>query len=218
MTTFPGSPRLLKSGLILADPDTGQLQQIINFQLNPETVSRTLQVQRVEAGSDRTQTTRLTAPAIETITLEAQIDATDGLEFPEQNPNTAKLGIYPQLAALETIVHPDSNRFQLNDLLAQIGTLEIVPMMAPLTLFVWSKQRILPVNITELSITEEAHDSRLNPIRATVNLGMQVLSVNDLPFNSYGGGLFMAYLRQKEELAAKRPRGTLNTLGIGGII
>ena len=50
MTTFPGAPRLLKGGLVLVDPDNGQPQQVINFQINPETVSRSLQVQRVETG------------------------------------------------------------------------------------------------------------------------------------------------------------------------
>ncbi len=219
MTTFPGSPRLLKSGLILVDPNNGRPQQMINFQINPETVSRSLQVQRVEAGEggDRTQALRLRAPATETINLEVQIDATDQLEFPEQNPNAVESGIYPQLAALEMIVYPSSNRLILNELLAQVGTLEIIPMVAPLTLFVWSKQRILPVNITELSITEETHDAFLNPIRATVSLGMQVLSVDNIPFISFGGSLFMTYLRQKEQLAAQSPRGNLNTFGIGGL-
>ncbi|MEL6353623.1 MAG: hypothetical protein AAFR58_18005 [Cyanobacteria bacterium J06627_28] len=218
MITFPGSPRLLKGGLVLVDPDNGQPQQVINFQINPETVSRSLQVQRVETGGgNNPQALRLKGPAVETINLEVQIDAADQLEFPEQNPTTAELGIYPQLAALEAIVYPTSTRLQANEALAQAGTLEIVPMMAPLTLFVWSKQRILPVNITELSFTEEIHDPFLNPLRAKVSLGMQVLSTDDLSFSSYGGGLYMSYLTQKEQLAKKSPPGTLNTFGIGGL-
>ena len=65
-----------------------------------------------------------------------------------------------------------------------MGTLEIVPAEAPLTLFVWSKNRMLPVRITEFSITEEAFDPALNPIRAKVSLGLRVLSVNDLGFDA----------------------------------
>lgn len=90
-------------------------------------------------------------------------------------------------------------------------------MQAPLTLFVWSKSRVLPVRITEFSITEEAFDPLLNPIRAKVSLGMRVLNVNDLGFDSQGGSLFMSYLQQKEGLAAKRPGGDLKVFGIGGI-
>ena len=71
-------------------------------------------------------------------------------------------------------------------------------MLAPLTLFVWSKQRIVPVRLTDLSVTEEAFDPNLNPIRAKVSLGMRVLSVDDLGFDQTGGSLFMAYLQNKE--------------------
>ena len=90
-------------------------------------------------------------------------------------------------------------------------------MEAPLSLFVWSKNRVLPVRITELSVTEEAFDPNLNPIRAKVSLGMQVLSIDDLGFDHRGGSLFMSYLQQKEALAAKHQGGTFGALGIGGI-
>jgi len=90
-------------------------------------------------------------------------------------------------------------------------------MEAPLALFIWSKNRILPVRLTDFSITEEAFDPNLNPIRAKVSLGMHVLSVNDLGFNHKGGNLFMTYLQQKEQFAAKNTAGSFSTLGITGI-
>lgn len=90
-------------------------------------------------------------------------------------------------------------------------------MEAPLSLFVWSKNRILPVRLTDFSITEEAFDPALNPIRAKVSLGMRVLTVNDLGFDHRGGSLFMSHLQQKEQLAAKSQAGALSVLGIGGI-
>ena len=90
-----------------------------------------------------------------------------------------------------------------------MGTLEIAPMEAPLTLFVWSKTRIVPVRLTEFSITEEAFDPALNPIRAKVSLGMRVLSVNDLGFDHKGGNLYLAYHQQKEQLAARSPASVL---------
>src|SRR5215510_13797042 len=157
MTTFPGSPRLLKGGLVVVDPDTGSVQRIITLQYNPETLSRSLQVQSVSSdGRDRSEALRLKGPAIETIRLEAEIDATDQLEL--ANPAATQLGIHPQLAALETLVYPTSNQLLANDRLAQAGTLEITPMEAPLTLFIWSKTRILPVRLTAFNITEEAFD------------------------------------------------------------
>ena len=45
----------------------------------------------------------------------------------------------------------------------------------------------MPVRITEFSITEEAFDPKLNPIRAKVSLGMRVLTVDDLGFDHKGG-------------------------------
>jgi len=90
-------------------------------------------------------------------------------------------------------------------------------MLAPLTLFIWSKHRIIPVRITDFSITEEAFDTALNPIRAKVSLGMRVLNVNDLGFGNKGGSLFMIYQQQKEALAALSKGGTLANFGITGI-
>ena len=218
MSTFPGSPKILKGGIVLLDPESGAVQRIITLQYNPESVSRTLTPQGATGeGGDRAEALRFKGPPVENIKLEASIDATDQLEFPDQNSNTVVLGIHPQLAALETIVYPDSGRLQQNNTLSAMGTLEIIPTMAPLTLFVWSQQRVVPVKITEFSIVEEAFDPALNPILAKVSLGMRVLSVNDLDFNSKGGSLYMVYHQSRERLAQKATSGSFSTLGITGI-
>ena len=218
MTGFPGSPRLLKGGIVLIDPTTAAIVRVITLQYNPDTLSRTLQVQAMDGeGGDRLEALRLKAPPVEVIKLEAEIDATDQLEFPDQNPLVTDVGIYPQLAALETIVYPASAQLQANDILAQTGTLEIAPIEAPLTLFIWSRTRVLPARITEFSITEEAFDTALNPIRAKISLGLRVLSVTDLGFGHKGGMLFMAYLQGKERLAGRSPAASLSATGIGGI-
>jgi hypothetical protein len=73
---------------------------------------------------------------------------------------------------------------------------------------------VLPVRITDFSITEEAFDPNLNPIRAKVSLGMRVLTVNDLGFSHKGGTLFMAYLQQKEQMVKS---GAVSALGLKGI-
>jgi hypothetical protein len=215
MSDFPGSPRLVKGGLVLLDPDTSQMLRVIVLQYNPETVTRTLQPKATTAeAGDRLEALRLTGPAVETIKLDAEIDATDQLEFPDQNPEAVQFGIYPQLSALEEIVYPSTSILQTNNTLAQAGTLEITPVEAPLTVFVWSERMVVPVRVTEFTITEEAFDPLLNPIRAKVSFSMRVLSSNDLPFGHRGNSIFMAYLQQKERLAARAAGGTLSALGI----
>jgi hypothetical protein len=219
MSGFPGSPRILKGGLVLLDPGSFAVlpNGIIVMQYNPDTVTRTLKVKGAEEGGDRSEALRLTGPAVETIKLDVEIDATDQLENPGQNQNTVQYGIAPQLAALETLVYPTAAALQDNYSLSQQGVLEIMPIMAPLSLFVWSASRIVPVRLTDLSITEEAFDPRLNPLRAKVSLGLRVLSIDDLFFSDKGGSLYMAYQRQKESLAQMNQAGTFGALGIAGV-
>lgn len=214
MSTFPNSPRLVKGGIVLIDANTSVVLRTIPLQYNPDTLTRSLQIKALAEGGDRSDAMRLTGPPVETIKLEVELDATDQLEFPDQNSNATEFGLQPQLAALETIVYPSSAQIQSNNSLASAGTLEIIPMETPLALFVWSKNRVLPVKLTDFSITEEAFDVNLNPIRAKVSLGMRVLSVNDLPFSHKGSSLFLAYQQQKENLAKKTAGGSLNALGI----
>ena len=218
MTTFPRSPRVLKGGIVLIDPVTSAVKRIIVLQYNPETLSRTLQVQGAAGeGGDRSEALRLKGPPVETIKLDAEIDAADQLEFPDQHSTVVQFGIYPQLAALETIIYPTSKQLQDNENLARRGTLEILPTETPLMLFVWSKSRVLPVRLTDFSITEEAFDPALNPIRAKVSLGMRVLNMFDLGFAHKGSSLFMAYLKQKEQFSNQGIATSLSSLGIGGI-
>jgi hypothetical protein len=217
MTTFPGSPKLLKGGIVLIDPQSAQVRRIIALQYNPDSLTRTLQVKSASEGGDRSEALRLKGPAVETIRLDAEIDATDQLEFPDQNRNAVELGIQPDLAVLEMLVHPSSQQLNSNNQLAQSGALEIAPMESALSLFDWIKNRVVPVRLTDFSITEEAFDPALNPIRAKVSLGMRVLSVDDLGFQHKGGSLFMSYLQNKEQLAAKAAAASFSTLGIGGI-
>jgi hypothetical protein len=216
VTSFPGSPRLLKGGIVLVDPGSGALQRIIALQYNPDSLTRTLTPKTVgEQGADRSEATRLKGPAVETIKLDAELDAADQLELGDRR--AGEVGIHPELAALEVIVHPSSAQLREHDRLASAGTLEIAPMLAPLTLFVWSKSRIVPVRVTELSVTEEAFDPNLNPLRAKVSLSMRVLTVDDLGFSSKGGTLFMAHLTGKEQLARTARAGTLAALGLTGL-
>jgi hypothetical protein len=218
MSSFPGSPHLVKGGIVLINAETAAIEKIIALQYNPDTLTRSLQVKGVgeEGAGKRSEPLRLAGPPVETIKLEAEIDGTDQME--SADPVTAQAGIQPQLAALETIIYPASAHLIANNILAHAGTLEIAPMETALILFIWNKNRILPVRITEFSITEEAFDVNLNPIRAKISLGMRVLNVDDLGFDHKGGSLFMNYHQNKERLAAMFTFGNAGDLGIKSIL
>lgn len=217
MTSFTNSPRLVQGGIVLADSKSARVLQVVALQYNPDTITRSLQAQGAGADSgDRLEPLRLKGAPIETIKLEAELDAIDQLEHPDANPQVAALGLHQQLAALEAIIYPKADAVQSNLSLASAGTLEINPIEAPLTLFVWSARRVVPVRITELSITEEAFDANLNPIRARVSLGLRVLNTNDFPVGHRANGIFFAHHRAKEQLAGG-VRGDLAQLGIRSI-
>src|SRR5260221_14538573 len=123
--TLSSSPRLLKGGLVVLAPGGGRVQRTIALQYNPDTLTRSYQVQGVggDGGGERAQPFRFKGPAVETIKLEAEIDATDFLEHPEQNANTGQFGIAPQIAALEGRVNPTSRELLALSEQSQSGTL-----------------------------------------------------------------------------------------------
>ena len=218
--SLSSSPKLIKGGLVVLPPGgSGAPLRTIALQYNPDTLIRSYQVQGVggDGGGERAQPFRLKGPAIETLKVDAEIDATDQLEASEQNAITVQHGIAPQIAVLESLANPSVAELLALDALASSGTLEIIPPEAPLVLFIWSRNRIVPVRVTELSVTEEAFDAALNPIRAKVSLGLRVLSTDDLGFQHRGGSLFINHLRTREALAGKAVSATLQSLGIDAL-
>lgn len=209
MTGLTSSPKLTKGALVVMAPGGGAIRNTINVQYNPDQISHTYQVQGAggDGGGERAQPFRLKGPAVESIKLDAEIDATDQLEFPGNNPNAARFGIGPQLAVLESLINPSVDELLAVAAQTANGTLEIIPPEAPLVLFQWGQSRMAPVRVTEFSVTEEAFDAALNPIRAKVSLGLRVLSTDDLGFTHKGGTMFIGYLRGREALAAKAKGG-----------
>lgn len=194
----------MKGAIIGVDP-FNPLASIVIFQYNPDTLSRSITPQTTGGDGGRGDALRLTGPPQEDIRLEVEIDATDQLE---QDKTLAKTtGIYSTLASLEMLLYPKSALVIANEALQLAGVVEIIQAEAPLTFFVWGIKRILPVRITEMTITEEAFDQDLNPIRAKVSLGLRVLNYQDLGLMSVGGSLFMAHQVIKEAMA------TINGLG-----
>ena len=216
MTGLTSYPRVIRGGLIVMAPGGGAVRNTIALQSNPDTLTRSYQVQGVggDGGGERAQPFRLKGPAVETIKVEAEIDATDQLEFPDKNANAVAFCIAPQIALLEALINPSVDELLSVAAQADGGSLEILPPEAPLVLFVWSKSRVVPVRVTEFSVTEEAFDPSLNPIRAKVSLGLRVMSTDDLGFSHKGGTIFINYLRSREALAAKAGAASLASIGL----
>jgi hypothetical protein len=208
----------VRGGLVLLDTASSRVVRVIRLQYNPAQLTRTLETQAAGDGGDRTEALRLVGPPVETIQLEAEIDAADQLERSSGASLATDAGIHPQLAALETIVYPPAARLAEHRRLLDQGALEIAPVEAPLTVFVWSRRRQQPVRITQFSVTEEFFDPRLNPLRARVALTMKVLRPGDLGLSSLGAQIFDAYHREKERLSdAARGDVALADLGISRI-
>jgi hypothetical protein len=91
MSSFPRSPRLMKGAIISFDI-ASPIPQIILFQYNPATLSRTLQAQTTGAEGNPNEAFRLKGPPTESISLEIELDATDQLEKPDQNRSATSFG------------------------------------------------------------------------------------------------------------------------------
>jgi hypothetical protein len=205
MSNFPGSPKLIK-GALVAYWGSNPTPKVIAFQINPESLARTLEAQTAGGGDgSQLEALRLTGAPVETIKLDAVIDATDQLDAGD--PTAQEFGIYPQLALLELLLYPTSTHVITNEVLLALGTIEVIPPQGPLLVFVWGEQRVMPVRLTEFSVTEEFHDPQLNPIRAKVSLGLRVLSYNDLPRGHKGYSLFLNHQIAKEGMAKRAPSG-----------
>jgi hypothetical protein len=214
MATSPITPQILKAGLLRMDPDSGTVLTVVPLQYNPDSVSRSFQPRGASGDGARDEALRLTGPPVETITLEAELDATDNLETAEADAEVLASGLGPQLAVLESMLYPSTAALRAADAQAALGMIEVLPAPQPLTVLVWSRHRVTPVRLTDLSVTEEAFDTRLNPIRAKVSLTLRVLTVDELGFTGRGGSLYLAYQQQKEILAGRYGGGALGDLGL----
>jgi hypothetical protein len=204
-TGYPRAPRMLRGGFVRLDPTMRSIVDVVVFQYNPDTLTRTIQPRAIggEPG-DRLEVLRLTGPPHETLKFDAEIDATDQLEHPDETANepVATHGLLPALGTLERLVTPPASQLLAVDALFDRGMLEVAPVQAPLTVLVWGVKRVVPVLVSSLSITEEAFDPELRPIRVKASVECKVLTSSDLPLQHVGGGLYIAYRQAVEQLAA----------------
>jgi contractile injection system tube protein len=213
-TSFPGSPKLLKGAFAVYEKDTPgtQPKAVLLFQFNPETLKRTLADRSVEpergnVGKAKEDVRRVQGPPIETISLTIELDAVDQLEQPDENAVVAENGLHPALATLEMLMYPPSLNAQRIEDMAKQGKVQVASADLPLVLLVWGASRVVPVSITGFSVSEEAFDINLNPIRAKVDINLKVLTYMELGDNSLGRDAFIGYQKQKEQLAGKHAPG-----------
>jgi hypothetical protein len=208
---------MLSGGLVQLDQTPPTVLNVITFQYNPDTLTRTLTPRSIggEPG-DRLEVLRLTGPPKETIKLEAEFDLTDTQPEYVYAPSTESqdVGLLPTLAALEALITPTTSQLSDIDALFMAGHIEVAPVQAPLTLLVWGPKRIVPVLLTSLTLTEEAFGPQLQPIRAKVALELKTLTSSDFPAGSPGEARYLAYRAYSESWAAKATTTNVGPLGI----
>jgi hypothetical protein len=178
----------------------GPIPNVVIFQFNPESLSRTIQIPPRPASGASRETTQAGEPSIEKITLKASFSAAD--EFGDNKALARVFGVGTRLAALEKMVHPASALGGLlgaalnaiGDALGLGGEGDDEPRQAiprekyPRILFIWGPFRILPVVIESMSITEQQYDFLLNPIQAEVSITMAVNMIDNCSDDTIGRG------------------------------
>jgi hypothetical protein len=122
----------------------------------------------------------------ETIGFEIRLDATDKLN--DGDAITEQFGIAPQLATLELMVYPKDESLIGQALSSLLGSSSNAFSFTkgpnpPMTLFIWGRKRVLPVNINSMNVTETEFSTDLNPIRATVAVNLTVIEGPNLIYN-----------------------------------
>ncbi len=205
MTTgYTRSPRFLKGALIhFSSQMLIPIPNIIVFQYNPETMTRTLVPWKpreqvvykddAEAAQGRLKLLNELAQPFdpdETFSLSLELDASDDLEQPFINPVAVLVGVADRIAALEMLCYPPANEelntpinvtVKVGNSLAEAAGVKTLPRLeVPIVLFVWGAGRIVPVRITSFSVEEQQYSALLYPVRAKVTIGMTVLNENNL--------------------------------------
>lgn len=196
---FSRSPKLLKGALIeFSERILGPIPNIIVFQYNPETMTRSLEVWQPPSASGQSPDSSSTAQPQdppETFTLDLLLDATDALEEPGSHPVAVISGVADRISAMEMLLYPQEESL-LGGLLGSVtGSLNVggggislggsagaapVPRgTVPVVLFAWGVGRIVPVRLTSFSVEEQAYSPTLYPIRAKVSIGLKVLTKKD---------------------------------------
>lgn len=202
-TGYSRSPKLLKGALIeFSERFIGPIPNVIVFQYNPESMTRTLEVWSQNAGGEsaaanNTSNTAQPFDPPESFTLALELDAADALEKPESHPVAFISGVADRIAAMEMLLYPQGDSL-LGGLMGSIsgslggtsvsgalgGSSGVQPVprgTVPVVLFAWGPGRIVPVRLTTFFVEEQAYSPLLYPIRAKVSIGLNILTPKDFP-------------------------------------
>jgi hypothetical protein len=181
-TGYRRSPLLMRGALVqLAEDLIGVVPNIVPFQYNPATLSRTLTpwnpFEVDQNGRGQQAPTAQPFDPEETISLSIELDAADQLG--DGDPLAQVLGVSDRIAALEKLLMPTQGL--LGDLVGAAADLLGVPQppqrrTVSVVLLVWGVGRILPVRVSSYSIEETSFLPSLQPLMATVTLELKVLS------------------------------------------
>lgn len=206
---FTRRPKLLKGALVAYRSQLiPGIPRIVVFQYNPDNLTRTLRHRTASGSGSRTgrpnarEVLQVTGPPAERVTLTVTLDAADQLELPDENPDVVAVGLHPALATLELLLYPPSTEILANAVRAAIGSRSVTSTDVPMVLLVWGPARVVPVRLESLSITEQAFDQTLSPIRAEARLELTVLTYTDLEAGTLGHGVSVVHHVGKEALAA----------------
>jgi hypothetical protein len=185
----------LRGAFIAYDPgdykQSSTKKRVIPFRFNPEGLSRSISIEAapgsegVEGGAKPTSsTTEQAADATsgtlkETFSVAIRLDLVDRLESAVGLDRD--LGILPEIAALEDLLYPaESSSAPSSD-----GQEPVQPRAPrPTVLFIWGDNRVYPVRITQMTVNETMHNNMLNPIRAEIEVGLEVLREGDARGNT----------------------------------
>jgi hypothetical protein len=184
-------------------------RRLIPFRFNPEGLSRSISIEvapgseGVEGSTTAKKSKTEQAADASSGTLKETFNVTIRLDFVdllEASPNLdQELGILPEIAALEDLLYAVAPATTASS----DGKEPVQPRAArPTVLFVWGEQRIYPVRITQMTVNETLHNASLNPIRAEVEVGLEVLRDGDARGNQAVGDA-LNYTGQKRRANAQ---------------
>ncbi|HEX2039855.1 MAG TPA: hypothetical protein VHF47_09015 [Acidimicrobiales bacterium] len=202
------SEKFVKGALVQFMPVFGlPVPNVVVFQFNPETMSHEWkQPEAVESeggGAGHATGNPLAVKGVpgESFSFTLNVDSVETIADGAATAPIAQVsGAYTRLAALEMLLHPVpadpaaglvgavSAAGGAGAVGASIGgaatavSTPVPQSQVPTVLFVWGPGRIVPVRVTELTITEQLYDGLLNPTHAEAKLSLRVLTPAELAY------------------------------------
>lgn len=194
---FSNQPKILRGAFVEFGISLPPL--IVVFQFNPLTITRTREATVDGARAPRYLLRSMSAKSLldvrgdqlvkveeEKLSFDIRLDATDKLN--EGDGLTQEFGISPQLSTLELMMIPKGQGLLGAAVAALLGAddsgyaFNDEARNPPVILFIWGRKKVMPVNITRMEIKEEEFSTDLNPIRATISVGLSVIEGANAPY------------------------------------